>query len=124
MTAFSQSVTIKDTCKVSIPCTTAKKIAIELVQGDSAKAELAATQTLLQTTEEKIQFKDSIIQTYVEKNQNYAQQISLYKEKESKYIFIVSDLEKDNKKLRKTTKVLTGTVGVLVLTTVIGFLVP
>lgn len=107
-----------------IPCATAKKIAIDLVQGDSAKAELAATQILLQTTEEKVQFKDSIIQNYVEKNQNYAQQISLYKEKESKYIFIVSDLEKDNKKLRKTTKVLTGTVGVLVLTTVIGFLVP
>jgi len=100
------------------------KIAVDLVKGDSAKAELTQTIQLLQLTEQKVELKDSIIQTYVQKEANYTQQIQLYKEKESKYVLIVSDLEKDNTRLRKTTRVLGGTVGALFLTTLIGFLIP
>jgi uncharacterized protein YlaN (UPF0358 family) len=107
-----------------IPCTTAKKIAVDLVKGDSAKAELTQTTQLLQLTEQKVELKDSIIQTYIQKEVNYTQQISLYKEKESKYVILVSDLEKDNVRLRKKTRVLGGVAGTLVLTTLVGFLLP
>ena len=51
LTSFSQTVTnnksVVDTCKVTMRCDIARKVAIDIVRGDSARAELAATQDLL-----------------------------------------------------------------------------
>ena len=126
MTSFSQTVTNKksvvDTCKLTLSCEIARKVAIDLVKGDSARAELAATQHLLQVTETKVSVRDQIIDSYMIKEQNYHQQINLYKQKEEGYVEIVTGLEQDSKKLKKSVKIIGTTAGVLLVTTILGFL--
>lgn len=124
LTASSQTVTNKtiDTCKVVLSCETARKIAVDLVQGDSAKAELGLTQELLKQTEQKVVAQDTIIKSYVVKTQVYEQQINLYTEKEEKYKQVVFGLQEDKRKLKTGIKILGVTVGILTITTVIGFL--
>ena len=126
MTSFSQTVTNKksvvDTCKLTLSCEIARKVAIDLVKGDSARAELAATQHLLQVTETKVLVRDQIIDSYRIKEQNYDQQINLYKQKEEGYVEIVTGLEQDSKKLKKSIKIIGTTAGVLLVTTILGFL--
>ena len=58
-------------------CETARKVAVDLLQGDSAKAELAITQDLLKQTEAKVAAQDTIIKSYVIKTDVYQQQINL-----------------------------------------------
>jgi len=122
---FSQTVTnnksVIDTCKVTIPCEIARKVAVDIVRGDSARAELAVTQDLLKVVEGKVVVKDQIIDSYVTKEQNYNQQINLYKEKENYYTQIVTGLEGDNKKLKKKVGLLRAASSVLLVTTLFGF---
>lgn len=126
LTSFSQTVTnnksVVDTCKITLPCEIARKVAIDLVKGDSARAELAATQHLLEVTETKVLVRDQVIDLYITKEQNYSQQIDLYKQKENKYVETVTGLGRDNKKLKRGVKVLGTTAGVLLVTTFLGFL--
>lgn len=105
-----------------MPCEIARKVAIDLVKGDSARAELAATQHLLEVTETKVSVRDQVIDLYITKEQNYSQQIDLYKQKENKYVETVTGLGRDNKKLKRGVKVLGTTAGVLLVTTFLGFL--
>lgn len=58
---FSQIVTDSVTC---IPTSTAKKIAKDLVRGDSAIAELNLTNKLVFELENKIVLQDSVISSY------------------------------------------------------------
>ncbi len=122
---FSQTVTnnksVIDTCKVTIPCEIARKVAVDIVRGDSARAELAVTQDLLKVVEAKVVVKDQIIVSYVTKEQNYNQQINLHKEKENYYTQIVTGLEGDNKKLKKKVGLLRAASSVLLVTTLFGF---
>ncbi len=125
LTSFSQTVTnnksVVDTCKVTMRCDIARKVAIDIVRGDSARAELAATQDLLKVVEEKVVVKDQIIDSYITKEQNYNQQINLHKEKENYYTQIVTGLEGDNKKLKKKVGLLRAASSVLLVTTLFGF---
>jgi hypothetical protein len=102
-------------------CDIARKVAIDIVRGDSARAELAATQDLLKAVEEKVVVKDQIIDSYITKEQNYNQQINLHKEKENYYTQIVTGLEGDNKKLKKKVGLLRAASSVLLVTTLFGF---
>jgi hypothetical protein len=124
LTSFSQTVTssksVTDTCKVIIPCDIARKVAVDLVRGDSARAELAITQDLLEVVEAKVIMKDQIIDLHIIKEQNYNQQINLYKEKENYYTHIVTGLEGDNKKLKKKVGLLRAASSVLLVTTLFG----
>ena len=111
LTTFSQV----DTSKICLNYATAKLIAIDLVKGDSAKAELSKTQELLTQLQIKINEQDTVIGTHVKKEINYKKQIELNSKKEIEYKDIVVNLEKDNIKLttknenlRTTTKVLGG----------------
>lgn len=111
LTTFSQV----DTSKICFNYATAKLIAIDLVKGDSAKAELFKTQELLIQLQTKINEQDSIVNTYIKKEINYKEQIGLNSKKEIEYKDIVVNLEKDNIKLttknenlRTTAKVLGG----------------
>lgn len=125
MTSFSQTTTnnksIVDTCKVTISCDIARKVAVDIVRGDSARAELAVTQDLLKVVEAKVVVKDQIIDSYITKEQNYNQQINLHKEKENYYTQIVAGLEGDNKKLKKKVGLLRAASSVLLVTTLFGF---
>jgi len=116
---FSQTVTNK----ICFPDSTAKKIAIDLVQGDSAKAELKKTKELVIQLENKNSTNQRLVNYYVEKCSNYDNQIGLYKQKEVKYTGIITGLESDVKKERKKNKILKYfTIG-LGTTTVISIIV-
>lgn len=120
LVSFSQTATNnKIHC---FPDSVAKKIAIDLVRGDSAKAELEKTKQLVSILEEKNATNERLVMSYVSKVSNYTTQIDLYKKKESEYNKIVIGLEKDAIKIRKTNKYFKISVGVLSVTTVIGFL--
>jgi HD-GYP domain-containing protein (c-di-GMP phosphodiesterase class II) len=95
LTIFSQN----DINKICFDQSTAKKIAADLVKGDSAKAELEKTQKLVFQLNEKLVEKDSIIKYYVKKDTNYITQIQKYTEIKEKQSVLVKDLEKDKEKL-------------------------
>lgn len=71
LTAFSQTDTSsKLKC---LPVSTFKKIAQDLLRGDSAIAELKLVNEQLVKTEEKIVLKDSVISTMTVKEKNYVE---------------------------------------------------
>lgn len=114
LTAFSQA----DTSKICLSPETAKKIAIDLLSGDSAKAELKETKELLILTEQKVSLKDSIIVTHEAKEINYKNQIFYYQEKERIYVDRIGVLENKNRNLKLAVKALGGTTficGLLVI---------
>jgi hypothetical protein len=120
---FSQT----DTNKICFPYPTAKRIAIDLVKGDSAVAELKHTHTLVAQYKRSIVERDSVINSYRTKTSTYIQEISLRDTTISlqKYMMseLKSDVEKANIQLdiyKTTTKYLSvGLVGTLA---VISFL--
>ena len=97
MTSFSQ----KDTNKICLSYSTAKLIAIDLVKGDSAVAELKITNKLIWQLNEKISTQDSIVTLYIAKEQNYISQINNYDKISTKKDEIITGLEKDVTKLTK-----------------------
>lgn len=122
LATFSQNAISKDTCKVVLPCSTAKKVAIDLAKGDSALAELAATQEILRLTRKTVTFQQNVIDAYVVKEHHYEEIINLQLEKEKRYNEIVTGLEKDNRRLKIKTKVLGFSVGVTSLSAVVLYL--
>ena len=105
-TSFSQT----DTSKLFISYKVARLIAIDLVQGDSAIAELEQTQILLEQISTQSSEKDTIIGFYVKKEKNYLLQIQNYNKKEEKYKSIVGGLESDNATLVRKNKFLKDTL--------------
>jgi hypothetical protein len=97
LTSFSQ----KDTSKICFPYSKAKQIAIDLVRGDSALAELKLTNKLVWQLNEKISTQDSIITLYIAKEQNYIGQINNYDKIIVKKDEIITGLESDVTKLSK-----------------------
>jgi len=95
LTIFSQN----DINKVCFDQSTAKKIAADLVKGDSAKAELEKTKKLVFQLNEKIVEKDSVILFYIKKDTNYINQVKNYAEIKEKQSILVTGLEKDKDKL-------------------------
>ena len=95
LTIFSQN----DINKVCFDQSTAKKIAADLVKGDSAKVELDKTKKLVLQLNEKIVEKDSVILFYIKKDTNYINQVKSYAEIKEKQSILVTGLEKDKEKL-------------------------
>jgi hypothetical protein len=104
----------KDTTKIVIPAYVAKQIVLDLMSGDSAKAQLTVLYDMYKATEQKTKMQDSMIGAYQAKTQAYAKQILLYKEKESQYINYTKDLKKDVKKAKLKNHLATG-AGMLVI---------
>jgi len=109
--SFSQ----KDTNNICFPYSTAKKIAIDLIKGDSAIAELNVVNKLVWQLNEKIDTQDSIIKLYVIKEQNHISQISNYNKILVKKDEIIIGLEDDvttlsrkNNQLKKGIKWIGG----------------
>jgi hypothetical protein len=123
LTAFSQTDTSKSKgpCTLVIPYETAQKIAIDLVRGDSAKAELVLTQDALYQTEQKVVQQQTIMEAYAKKESLYKQEINLYLQKEEKYSTMVTGLEKSNKRLKVGVKVLGVSIGAAVITAILSF---
>ena len=105
LTSFSQ----KDTSKICFSYSKAKQIAIDLVRGDSAIAELKITNKLVWQLNEKISTQDSTITLYIAKEQNYISQINNYDKISTKKDEIITGLEKDVTKLtKKNNRLKTG----------------
>jgi len=121
LTAFSQNVTVSKL--VCFPDTVAKKIAIDLVKGDSAIAVLKETQNLVKHFEDLSIANQLMINTYGKKVEIYEEQIDLYKTKERHYINIQTGLESDVKKFKRRNTYFKISVGVLTFTTVLGFII-
>ena len=103
----------KDTNKIEIPAYIAKQMILDLVSGDSAKAQLAIVYDMYKTMEKKSMLQDSMLKAYQIKNQAFAKQVLLYKEKETQYINYTKDLKKDVKKAKLKNHLATG-IGTLV----------
>jgi hypothetical protein len=97
LTSFSQ----KDTSKICFSYNKAKLIAIDLVKGDSAIAELKLINKLVWQLNEKISTQDSTITLYIDKEQNYITQISDYNKIIVKKNEIITGLESDVTKLTR-----------------------
>jgi hypothetical protein len=105
LTSFSQ----KDTSRICFSYSKAKQIAIDLVRGDSAIAELKITNKLVWQLNEKISTQDSTITLYITKEQNYISQINNYDKISIKKDEIITGLEKDVTKLtKKNNRLKTG----------------
>jgi len=105
LTSFSQ----KDTSKICFSYSKAKQIAIDLVRGDSAIAELKIINKLVWQLNEKISTQDSTITLYITKEQNYISQINNYDKISTKKDEIITGLEKDVTKLtKKNNRLKTG----------------
>ena len=104
----------KDTTKIEIPAYIAKQMILDLMSGDSAKAQLTIVYDMFKATEKKVAMQDSMMKAYQLKNQAYAKQILLYKDKEQQYINYTKDLKKDVKKAKVKNHLATG-VGVLAI---------
>ena len=120
LATFSQTVTNK-TQVHCFPDSIVKKVAKDLLRGDSARAELTETKILVHELELKNFTNERLVNTYVNKVANYSSQIDLYKQKETKYISMVSGLENDVKKEKKKNKIFKIVTGILITSTVIGF---
>jgi len=97
LTSFSQ----KDTSKICFSYNKAKLIAIDLVKGDSAIAELKVVNKLVWQLNEKISIQDSTITLYIDKEQNYIIQISDYNKIIVKKDEIITGLKSDITKLTR-----------------------
>ena len=105
LTSFSQ----KDTSRICFSYSKAKQIAIDLVKGDSAIAELKITNKLVWQLNEKINTQDSTITLYIAKEQNYISQINNYDKISTKKDEIITGLENDVAKLaRKNNRLKNG----------------
>ena len=90
-------------------------MAIDLLKGDSAIAELKLTQETLELTKRTVKFQQNVIDAHVAKELIYKEQVYLHSQKEAKYEEIVKGLQKDTRRFKATIKVLG--VGVTVTTT-------
>jgi len=80
----------------------AKKIAVDLVKGDSAIAELDQTNQLILELNEKSIRQDSVITDFEVKDHNYILQIQNYNQIGEQRSLIIKGLETDVSKLQKS----------------------
>ena len=104
-----------DTNRICFSYSKAKSIALDLVKGDSAIAELKLANKMIWQLNEKNNAQDSLVTLYVAKEQNYIQQIANYDQILSKQESIITGLEGDvakltskNERLKKGLKWLGG----------------
>ncbi len=105
LTVFSQTDTSKITEPVKcLPISTFKKIAEDLLRGDSTKFELELSNKELLKLEEKIILKDSVISISINKEENYKLTINNLEQKISILEKFNDDLSSDLKKQKVKNK--------------------
>lgn len=111
LTTFSQ----KDTSKIILPYHIAKLVAIDLVQGDSVKAELTQTKQILQVTQDKVKAQDTIIVSFEKKDILHKSEVQIlglkeeiYKEKIKELKSTNDGLVRKNNRLKTTAQILGG----------------
>ena len=100
-TIFSQI----DTNKVCLPYQISKKIAIDLIRGDSAIAELKQTNILINQYKQSIIERDTIIELYKKKTDLYIKEISLRDTTLSLQKYMIYELKYENQKQYSQLKI-------------------
>jgi len=111
--AFLLPVAIQAQDTIKIPAPVAKQIVLDLISGDSAKAELGLVQQQLTLTNKVVVLKDSIISSYIQKCNIYDERITNEQAKFNVQGLYVNQLEKSNKKLKVKlifTKIISGAI--------------
>ena len=98
--AFLLPSIIKAQDTIKIPAPVAKQIVLDLISGDSAKAELGLAQQQLILTNKVVVLKDSIISNYIQKCNIYDERITNEQAKFNVQGLYINQLEKSNKKLK------------------------
>jgi uncharacterized protein YlaN (UPF0358 family) len=109
--AFSQTVT--DTSKITLTYPIAKRIALDLISGDSAKAILKQKEVELTLVEKKVVYKDSIISIFKIKETNYINQVRSEQQKIEGWQQSYELLRKENRKIKiksRFTRILSYTI--------------
>jgi uncharacterized protein YlaN (UPF0358 family) len=109
--AFSQTVT--DTSKITLTYPIAKRIALDLISGDSAKAILKQKEVELSLVEKKLVYKDSIISLFKIKETNYINQVRSEQQKIEGWQQSYELLRKENRKIKiksRFTRILSYTI--------------
>ena len=102
LNSFSQI----DTNRICFSYSKAKSIALDLVKGDSAIAELKLANKLIWQLNEKSSAQDSLVTLYIDKEQNYMGQIANYDQILTKQESIITGLESDVKTLTRKNDIL------------------
>ena len=114
-----------DSGMVCMPAATAKKVAQELIIGDSAKSLLSITEIELGFTKQKLGYKDSIILTGRLIELNLINQLKNEQMQKAGYVALLDDNKKEydqlatnfkKYKVRKTFTDIMFTTGILLLT--------
>jgi len=114
--------------RICFTYSTAKLIAVDLVKGDSAIAELEVTNKMVWQLNEKINAQDSLVTLYIVKEQNYISQINNYDQISNKQTSVTTGLESDvitltrkNNRLKKGIKLISGgfVASVLIIITLV-----
>lgn len=120
-----------DTNRICFSYNIAKLIAVDLVKGDSALAELSIAHRMICQLNERSIAQDSLIELYVVKEQNYIDQIDDYKKITFKTNEILTGLEGDvvklnkkNQQLKNGVKWLSGGLVASILTIIILLPIP
>ena len=85
---------------IKLPYSVAKQITLDLISGDSAKAELKLSTITLSLLEKKVTLKDSAILGHVQKGIMYEERIKNEQLKFDAQGLFIKDLQKQNKKLK------------------------
>jgi len=125
LTAFSQTDTSKKEPTPEpvkcLPVSTFKKIAQDLLKGDSAMAELKLANEEISKLEEKVALKDSVIVTMQQKEENYKTIIVAHEQKFGvleNYTKSV-ELQLKKEKVKNKFKSFLGGTAILALTTLL-----
>lgn len=101
-TSFSQTVTknYTDTQKIVLPVPVAKQIAIDLLRGDSAIAQLKLSNKHITELEKVVELKDTVISKMKLKEENYNAIISDERRKNEIYQTELKSTQKELKKIK------------------------
>ena len=119
LVSFSQT----DTSKVCLPYQTAKKVAIDLIEGDRAKQELSLTKEVLNLTNTKVDTQEAVITELRNKEEIYLNQLKVKDQQLTVFTEYNKASDKKIKRLTITKKVLTFSVGLMTVIALVGFII-
>jgi hypothetical protein len=116
--SFSQT----DTSRVCLPYQTAKKVAIDLIEGDRAKQELSLTKEVLNLTNTKVDTQEAVITELRNKEEIYLDQLKVKDQQLTVCTEYNKAADKKIKRLTVTKKVLAFSVGFMTVVALVGFI--
>lgn len=122
LSCFSNNDTDTSRTTICLPAPVARQIAIDLLRGDSALAELSLTKALINSLEQKIYEKDKIIIQETRSKHDAQSQFEASQNIVNIQANQIAGLQHQNRQLRIGNKLLTGGIVVVGSTALIALL--